>query len=432
MLQEIWRSLKPKHQKLLRYLAELVHSETERQVEHYVAKEMNFNQFNKSLRQLKALDLVVVKSPAGGPDTIELHPLLREFVRRRFSQSERRPYISAIIVFLDQFIVAIRDSLTGGVSFDDLQNWTTKVELLINQGEYREAAIVLHEVKTALLRSGYSEEFVRLCIALFTHYESREASGTDQLKHDDLVHDLTSVLAQLGRFEEAELYIGRFEQTCAGATARSVLVCQMRTYLNWTRGNLGLAKEWGRRGVEIKTTGNLDTRYDCGHELALAQRDSGEVDSALEFFRHGVELVDIVHPDRIDESHGGAFYGNVGRCLFFIGDESGAEVCLVKAAALLEKGTDQLMLLNQGWAAEWLGELFERSKPDLAYICFRRSELKWRTISPFRAERVAQSALRVAGALREDPTNLQDWEIDRRFLDWLSGARRFPVGHRRA
>jgi hypothetical protein len=40
MLQEIWRTLKPKHQKLLRYLAEIVHPETESRLGEYVSNEL--------------------------------------------------------------------------------------------------------------------------------------------------------------------------------------------------------------------------------------------------------------------------------------------------------------------------------------------------------------------------------------------------------
>ena len=108
-----------------------------------VSREINANQFAKGLRQLSKLNLIVVKSPTNGPDTIELHPVIKEFIRRQFTHTERSHYISAIVVFLDQNIVKLRSSLDSEVSYHTLQIWTAKAELLINCGEYLAALLVL-------------------------------------------------------------------------------------------------------------------------------------------------------------------------------------------------------------------------------------------------------------------------------------------------
>ncbi|MDX6765250.1 MAG: AAA-like domain-containing protein [Candidatus Methylacidiphilales bacterium] len=427
MLQEIWRSLKPKHQKLLRYLAEMVRPETEREIAQCVALELNSNQFTKALRQLTALDLVVVKTPSSAPDTIELHPLLREFVRRQFSQSERSPYISAILLFFDQMIVKLRPTLGQDVSYEVLQNWTAKVELLINSGEVLKALLALEEIRKPLLRNGYAEEFVKWASALYANIDLSLPAGADQKIQDDVLIELVEALTQLGRFADAEEFIVRFERGVAGATARYVAACGMRTYMYWTRGEFELAKEWGKRGVEVKTAGNLDTRHDCEHNLALAQRDSGEVEQALIYFLGATSLEDVINPLVIDRERGGSFYGNIGRCLFFKGDNTWAETCLIKSAWCLEKAKDQLVLINQGWVAAWLGELFEKHNSDLAYIFYRRAALKWKLTSPQRFERAVASQQRLSNRVSVDYLELLDWQIDRKYCDWLNKARQFPA-----
>jgi tetratricopeptide (TPR) repeat protein len=427
MLREIWRTLRPKQQKLLRYIAEIVHPETEKHLEEYVSRELNYNQFSKSLKQLRFLDLVVVKSPANGPDTIELHPLVREFVRRQFSHLERSPYISAIIVFVDKYILKFRPALDKDVSFSIIQYWTAKVELLINSGKYLNALLVLEEASGALLRCGYSEEFLRLAVSLFGNIEWSETLAADSRAYDDTYNDFINVLTQLGRFSETDHYIKKFEETISGATARRVLVCNMRAYLYWTNGEYGHAKEWGKRGVELKTKGDLDTRHDCSHNLALAQRDSGEVDSALAHFLGGITLSDVLNPNEVQSNKGGAFYGNIGRCLFFQDNLDGALICLIKSAFLIEKSNDEAIILNQGWAAMWLGELFEkRQEIELAFVCFSRAANKWKLISPFRSEKAAEAALRISRVML-NPMESQDWQIDRNYLDWLKRVNVFTV-----
>lgn len=202
-----------------------------------------------------------------------MHPVVREFVRRQFSHSERSHYISAIVVFLDRDIVKLRPALTSEVSYHVLQIWTAKAELLINCGEYLKALSVLDESRRALLRNGYSEEFVRLAASLFESLEWNEALITDSKGYDDVYKDFIDAFTQLGRFIETENYIKKFEGTVSGATARFVAVCDMRTYLYWTQDKYDLAKDWGKRGVDMKVKSHLDTRHDCSHNLALSFRE---------------------------------------------------------------------------------------------------------------------------------------------------------------
>ena len=428
MLREIWNTLNPKQQKLLRYLAEIVRPETEQQVGQYVSRDLNYNQFGKVLRQLKAVDLVVVKSPPDAPDTIELHPLIREFVRRQFTVSERSPYISTIIVFIDKIIVALRSRPEDEVSHTVLQSWVAKVELLINSGDYNQALIVLQEARRPLLRRGFAEEFVRLAVSALAIHEWTEATSTDMQGYDEVIEILVDVLSQLGRFSEAEEYISRFAQTVPGATARYVCLCNMRTHCYWLQEQFELAKEWGRRGVELKAEVQLDTRHDCSHNLALAQRDSGDLDAALEFFLHGIELSIVTDPVQIDARRGGAFYGNIGRCLYLKRDFEGAFACLLKSAWLLERARDENVLVNQGWAAFWLGELLQQDgKPDIAYLCFRRTAAKLSQISPPRSETAQKAADRISALASNDLKGVEDWQIERKYLDWMNRSRLFTA-----
>jgi tetratricopeptide (TPR) repeat protein len=419
-LQEIWRTLKPKHQTLLRYLAEMVHPETESHLGQFVSGELNHNQFTKCLKQLRSLDLVVVKSPVSGPDTIELHPLIREFVRRQFSHSERYQYILAIVVFLDRYIAKYWPGLASEVSYGVLQNWTTKAELLINGGEYIKALQVLEEARRSLLQNGYSEEFVKLAATLFENLEWNEALINNSKTYDDVYEDFMDTLTTLGRFAEAEKFIKKFEDTVSGATPRRIAVCNMRTFLYWTQEKYDLAKEWGRRGVQFKSKNQLDTRHDCEHTLALARRDSGEVDEALSYFLFGNELETVLNPKEIISNRGGSFYGNIGRCLFFKGDYASAKICLIKSAFLLEKERHQIVLVNRGWAALWLGELFEKQEDyKITSICYKMAIIKWKSVSPQRAEKAEDALNRISKKYNNE---LKDWEIERAYTDWLNST----------
>jgi tetratricopeptide (TPR) repeat protein len=116
--------------------------------------------------------------------------------------------------------------------------------------------------------------------------------------------------------------------------------------------------------------------------LALALRDGGEVDESLAAFL-GVESLDaVIDPEELDENKGGAYYGNIGRCLHLMGQIDPAIICYRKSAILIEKDPSQEHVVNQGFARKWIGELLllkgEKCDAKLFLDAARR---KWEQVS---------------------------------------------------
>lgn len=420
ILPNIWDTLNPKQQIVLRYLAEIIHPESEQRVASYFGSALNYNQFSKAIKALKSLNLVVVKSPGGeSADTIELHPLIRDFIRRRFQKDERTPYIDSIIRFCDRMIGKFREVITGA-PWSVLENWTAKVELCLESGRISDAFDALIEVRNSLIKAGYAEEFVRLGLELLKLYEAKP-DDKNLPKYDQLCMELAENLSQFGRIPEADELLESLAKTVIGKTARYVMLCQVRTYSYWLRGDFKTAKKWGAEGVKIKTTSNLDTQHDCSHNLALAQRDSGETKPALKYFLAGEKLQDVITPNHFQRERGGHYYGNIGRCLQLQHEYQDALICLRKSARLLDEPASSSTLMNIGWAAFWIGELLEVDRQfESAYAAFRRATAKWKTVSPSRSRLAAEAADRVREKLPSDtilPTN--DWECDQAFSNWL-------------
>lgn len=425
MLREIWSGLKPKQQKLLRYLAEFVRPEAEGRIKEIASKDFSPNQIRTTMANLKALDLVVVKSQSNGMETIELHPLVREFVRRQFSINQRTQYIAKILIFVDRAIEQLRPILTVASSFDTLQHWTMKVELLMNCGDYKQALKVLDEADEFLRSSGYSEDFVRLAERIFGSCDWGSSELVDTNEFEDICAQLVVILSELGRFRDAEDYLKRFEHTTAGATARYISVCRLRAYFYWSQQDYELAKEWGQRGVQLKASSDIDTRYDSAHDLALAQRDSGETEAALRYFLDGADIKSVTEPSQIEIERGAPYYGNIGRTLFLMGRLDEAKSCITKSAWLLEHkklGT----WIDAGWASCWLGEVLEKQQAfDESYICFRHAADKWRDVSPYRADKAIEAVERLTPNTSSHLASLNDEQIEHKFHVWLDKMKQF-------
>lgn len=429
MLDEVWSMLHRRETKLMRYLAELVYPETASQIADYTNGELSANHVNSTIARLRAVDLVVVKSPNAALDTFELHPLVREYVRRRFTRPERDSYISKIFARVDAVLKAVAPGLSRTASMRTLDQWSAKVSLQINRGDSDAALDAITDAHDTLLTAGFSERYVQLATEVLSICDWDAARVSETKNFESTCADLVETLAQLGRFSEAESYLKRFEQHTSGATARYIQVCRLWSYIYWSKEDFDDAKEWGLRGVEAKSSSHIDTHHDCRHQLALAQRDSGETEPALKVFLMGTKLEDAADPKTINRDKDGPYYGNIGRTLYFAGEYEKARVCLLKSAWILERRDNDEVWINLGWAAMWLGELLEKQEDySSAFVCFRRAMHKWSRVSPKRAETATRAADRLVARVEDSLRQADDMRIDRRYLEWLNANCKFSTG----
>lgn len=211
--------------------------------------------------------------------------------------------------------------------------------------------------------------------------------------------------AEYGRKQEAQNHITRYSRLVPKETAQYIAVCETACYVEWMLGNFEQAVLWGKEGVRIKNETNIDTKYDSSHELALALRDLGDVNTAMKYFLKGkdpeVMINEIANtpPDEDEEDNEStsALLGNVGRCLQFQGNVDLALRFYLKSASILNKEETALAIMNRGYAALWIGEALEIQRDyNGAYIAYRYSENIWSKRAPLRANDPAKRAAYVA------------------------------------
>jgi len=189
----------------------------------------------------------------------------------------------------------------------------------------------------------------------------------------------------------------------------------------WIRGEFTQAVEWGNAGQALKNRSDVDTKYDVSHYLALAERDAGRPELALQVFLHGQRLEEVLDPEELDEVRGGAHYGNIGRCLHFMGQVDSALICYQKSALLIEKISKNDRILNQGYIRRWIGELLlARNEHRLAEIFLEGARLKWEQVSPPKAAQIV-ILQRQLGSHLVDFSDMPKQVIEKTFLDWISG-----------
>ncbi|GFE93835.1 tetratricopeptide repeat protein [Acetobacter persici] len=356
VLSSIWDKLASREQILLRFMAEAARPETERTIERFAASQLNHHKFTRALRTLISLNLIVVKPEVDAPDLYDLHPLVRQFVRTKFEPSERSGFIRVVINQYKAIIGTIQSVLGIHLPFAMLERWSQKAELEVSAGLYDEAFETLVEVESALIGSGHVQEFVRVGRLLFESIDWETAAS--KYKHfDKIVGVMVLAYDQLGDFDSSDILLTRYERTIPQKTARYIKFCDVRAYSHWVRGDFALAMDWAMKGNTLKSETNVDTDFECQHTLALAQRDAGQPEVALEYFRKGFEVAEIVKSGAGIPPNG-PMYGNVGRCLQMMGRMDEALSCYRRSMAILEKDTSSHSNSNRAYARRWVGEIF--------------------------------------------------------------------------
>jgi len=401
-------------------MAEAVRPETDLEIADHLHSEMNYQKVLRALNALKSMNLVVVKRRPTTTDVFELHPLVRQFIRQRFSGSERSSFIEEIIKAYRRFISTHRFQLAEYPTFTTLQYWTHTAELDIAAGRIADAILTLLEAGDAFQASGYSREFCRTARLLLGSFdwisEHARYKGFDTLFHIQ-IHNL----CHLGEWAEAEDLLDKFELTVVERDARYIFYCNLKCFSKWVRGEFTEAIKWGNVGQALKKDSNVDTKFDVSHYLALAERDAGRPDKALEVFLQGRRLEEVLDPEELDEDKGGAHYGNVGRCLHFMGQIDSALICYQKSALLVEKDSKNERVLNQGYIRRWIGELLlARNEHRLAGTFLEAARLKWEQVSPPKAAQIAVLQRQLDSQLIVS-SGMSKQAIEKSFLDWISG-----------
>ncbi len=161
-LRSIWTTLREREQTLLRSLAETVKPATEAEIGDYLRHEINYGKVLKAIKTLKALNLLVVKRRASAPDLLELHPMVRGFVRQNFSAHERNPFINGIINVYQQLVGVHESQLERRPALSILQYWTEAAELDIAAGKIKDAFNMLGMWQTLLPQAHTRENCAEL------------------------------------------------------------------------------------------------------------------------------------------------------------------------------------------------------------------------------------------------------------------------------
>lgn len=419
ILREIWDSLNSKQKILLRTLAEAVTSETEEEISKIVGSELNYNQFSKSLRTLKDLHLIVVK---GEESYLELHPLVKEFIKTNFPSHEQRKYISLFISYYDRVIVLLKPRLNQILSLSEFKSWSNKAELQINNKEYNDAIALLLEIHDSIIRSGYIEEFVRLSCLLLDGIQWNIRSTTQIKNLSKFINIAITSIIDYGDNSSAIKYLDIYRSTIAGKNNEYILYLSLYTHFHWYNGNFSESIKCGEEAQHLISRSGDSDIWSAKHRLNLAYRDSGNsqhINSSLKFFLSSHELEDIAPINNFNTEIPYTLYGNAGRCLHYMGRHQEALNCYAKSANLILKDNSADEELNKGYAFSWIGETLKAIGSEDYLYFFLYAHQSWKAVAPPQANKIEE----IINNIPKTPTiesirSTSSWDIEKYCTEW--------------
>lgn len=415
ILNEVWYSLNEKQKNLLRGVAESVKPETISSLKKIMESELNNNQFDKAFRVLNNLNLIELKSSNFNEDLVELHPLVKEFIVSKFPANERSKFITLLVQYYDKFIYILKPRLNENLSFSDFQNWISKIELHINNADYLTALTVLEEVSSPILSAGYAEEFLRVSQKLFGFISWKTAIDNEYPYFHSLFFKMTTTLTQFGLFTESESLLQDYSEAIPGKSNHYLLYCSEKCYCFWFQEKYKEAIEVGEYGVHLLDESGVSDISSLRHNLALAYRDSRStenVQNSLKHFLRGEQLENVLN--NVNEDLGGHFYGNIGRCLEFLGDKDNALTCYYISLSILAKENNSYSILNIGYAASWIFNILKSSKEKINSLYFFNLAIdRWEKTAPPKAEKLKNDLdfVSIDSQLRLQIENIPQWKI---------------------
>lgn len=422
VLSNIWTSLHERDRLLLRTLAESVVAESTEDYAEILRPELNYNQYQKALKALRNFNLIVEKR---GSNYIELHPLVKEFIRKNYQTSERNKYISLIVTYYDKFIYVLREKLSYKLSFEEFANFTNKAELSINAGDYQNAINSLWEVHDSMSAAGYNEEFLRVSKLLLSSITWSKKRIDNFENFYPLMSFIIKCLVEYGDDEHALNFINKYESIIDRKEESYIRLCDIKSYRYWFKCEYSYAINVCEEAVYLLEKGDQGDKFSISHTLALAQRDSGdlkEIDKALEYFRGTTSLEELLSTEGLTNSSDGPMLGNIGKCMYLKGDMENALICYAKSYYYLFESDSHNRLINLGYASFWLADLLlELGKNEAAYYFYRFAFESWSSSSPALANRYRSKLSKIEPNSTYRSISSQElWRVEKYCNDWVT------------
>jgi tetratricopeptide (TPR) repeat protein len=392
LLRSIWNTLDQKEKEIIWVISAFARPKPIEYIER--ASGISYKKCLKIVHNLVSLRLVV-EIDSEGITLFDLHPIIRTKAKEECGGTRSRSLSARVITILIPSGIPGLALLIKSNDFSrsSVENYIESVEIALEAGDTHTSIKYLKELSDNLWKIGEETKFVDLCKRLFSAVDdSRFKIGIDS-NLTDVFKSFVNALLMQGDYEIADKYLTKL-QTSMQSIKQFIFYVEMKGYFLWFKNDFQKAAILLRDGIEDIRKKKEEVPRDIRYNLALALRDSGKVDEAINIFLDGRDLA-VLEDLQVGSTEASATdLGNLGRCYFLKHEFDRALRLVQKSLGLLEKGEARLDKVNQGYAHLWISDiLVERGSFVEAWSHLSSAVKIWQEFAPARLKKARKHVL---------------------------------------
>jgi len=356
LLSSIWQSLSKNEKEIVWTISAFTRPHDINKIER--ASKIAYQKCHKILQRLVRLRLIL-EVDVGGEAYYDLHPIIKMKAKSECQTKKKVQLINRVIGVLSfgdwgklRTIIKVSDSYPS-----DIERYVECAEIALENKNHKLAIEYIKNLSEPLLKYGEDSKFIKLCRLLFQDLDPDEFEIGINEDLSKIYESFMKSLLQQGEFHEVDDYLSDLDKSIK-TIKQFEFYAELQGYCLWFQDLFTDAVEFMEDAIRrIKERGET-VSADIFYNLALAKRDSGQIDEALDFFigKRDLETIEAWDPDSEDDFS--ADVGNISRCYYLKGDFKNSLRLCKKSVQYLEKGATRDIKVNHGYGLLWIADIY--------------------------------------------------------------------------
>jgi tetratricopeptide (TPR) repeat protein len=389
LLRSIWSNLSANEKEMVWTIATFTRPPDIDKIER--SSDMTYQKCSRMIRSLIRLRMII-EINADGTILYDLHPIIRMKAKEECTPQKKKSLLEKVVIILSfgnwghlNAIIMKNDSYTA-----EIDGYVECAEIALENSDFEKALDYIDKVSDGLLKYGEDAKFVELAIRLLqiTDYDSYQIGIHPKLS--SIYEDLVNVFLEQGEFDKVTSYLLDLDRS-SRTIQQYIFHSRLMGYVLWFRNEFAKAIELfevAKRRIAEKgerVPSSMEYNY------ALALRDGGRVDEALEFFLSQQDLSTLSSWDPDSETDLSSNAGNISRCYYLKGRLEESLVLCKKSVQYLKKGHKRQHRVNYGYGLLWIADIYVQQGNFVEARAYLEEAVEtWKKFCPSRLDKIRQ------------------------------------------
>ena len=323
----------------------------------------------------------------------DLHPIIKIKASAHPKPKQRKEMLKNILAMLGGdwkkllFIAELYETYK-----ESIEDYVQCAEIATQYYAYDQALDYLNRLSGPLLKFGEDSKFLELCDNLFNEIDNKLYELGLNEEYSQIFEQYIHTLLEQGEYEKVNEKLNAFGETLI-SIKQYIYYVELNSYSLWFQNYFKNAVNFIMDAIEKIEGKQEKITYEIYNNLALANRDYGNVDEALKFYliETPLELLNNWEPTSKDCEDYSSNSGNISRCFYLLKDYTKSLFYCEKSLLYLEKSYSRQHKVNYGYGLLWLADTYVKLQDyDKAIEEINNAKSIWTKYCPSRLKKIEE------------------------------------------